>query len=127
MTYTLLKHLHMTLAIVSISGFALRGALMLVESNYLNRPLLKRAPHVIDTLLLASGVYLAWVSQTYPFVNSSWLSAKMMALVAYIGFGLLALTYGRSKTGRAVAFAIACACAAFMLATALQHSPLVLR
>ena len=127
MTYTLLKHLHMTLAIVSISGFVLRGVLMLVESNYLNRPLLRRAPHVVDAVLLASGIYLAWTAQLYPFINSSWLTAKMMALVAYIGFGLLALTYGKSKTGRAVAFAIACACAAFMLATALQHSPLVLR
>ena len=126
MSYTLIKQLHLALAIISIVGFALRGVLMLVESNYLNRPLLKRAPHLIDTLLLASGIYMAWLSHQYPFVNSAWLSAKMMALVAYIGFGLIALRYGRSKTGRCVAFAIACACALFMLTTALQRSPLVL-
>jgi uncharacterized membrane protein SirB2 len=126
MTYTLIKHLHISLALLSITGFALRGGLMLVESNYLNRPLLKRAPHLIDALLLASGVYLAWTLQQYPFVNSNWLTAKMIALVAYIGFGLLALKHGRSKTARGVAFVIASACALFMVATALQHSALLL-
>ena len=49
----------------------------------------------------------------------------MLALVAYIGFGMLALNYGRTKKIRGVALVVACACAAYMVVTALSRNPLV--
>ena len=125
MMWHLIKHLHMLLALLSISGFILRGGLMMMESNLRNRAFLRRAPHIIDTFLLASGVALAWHSYQYPFVNSLWLTAKMLALLAYIGFGLIALKHGRSMGMRTVACVIATGCGFFMIATALQHSPLI--
>lgn len=123
--WTLIKHLHMTLALISISGFMLRGGLMLMDSRLLNRPLFKRWPHVVDTILLASGVSLAWHIHQYPFVNSYWLTAKMLALLAYIGFGMIALNYGRNKPIRVISLLVASACGAYMIATALQHNPLL--
>ena len=122
----LIKHLHMLLALLSIAGFLLRGILMLIESNLLNRSSMRRLPHVVDTFLLATGVAMAWHAQFYPFVNSSWLSAKMLALLAYIGFGMIALKHGRNKVIRSLAFAIASCCGFLMIAIAMQHSPLVL-
>jgi uncharacterized membrane protein SirB2 len=123
--WTLIKHLHIALALLSFGGFMLRGGLMLMESRLLNRPLFRRGPHLVDSLLLASGVALAWQTQQYPFVNSYWLTAKMLALLAYIGFGMIALNYGRSRPLRLAALCVAIGCGAYMIATALQHNPLL--
>lgn len=124
--WPMIKHLHMALALLSITGFLLRGIFMLMQSRLLQQRWIRRAPHLIDTLLLASGVLLAWHLQQYPFVNSYWLTTKMLALLAYIGFGMLALNYGKTPIIRGLAFAIALFCAAYILTTATLHSGLVL-
>lgn len=124
--WMVIKHLHITLVVISVSGFVLRGALMLLQSKILQQRWIKRLPHIVDTLLFASGIFLAWYSHQYPFVNSYWLTSKMLALVAYIGFGMLALNYGRNRIIRGIAMMVACACAAYMIVTASARNPLVL-
>ena len=124
--WSIIKHLHITLVVISVSGFFLRGTLMLLQSKLLQRRWIKRLPHIVDTLLFASGIFLAWSSQQYPFVNSYWLTSKMLALIAYIGFGMLALNYGKNRVIRGVAMVVACACAAYMIVTAMSRNPLVL-
>ena len=52
-TYLILKHLHMTCALLSIAGFVLRGALYLRREPASRGKLLRIAPHVIDTVLTA--------------------------------------------------------------------------
>lgn len=47
------------------------------------------APHVVDTLLLTLGVALALSLPEGPW--QGWLLAKLLALVAYIGFGVVTL------------------------------------
>ncbi len=121
-----IKNLHISLALVSVTGFFLRGILMLLQSGLLQQHWIKRLPHLVDTLLLASGALLAWHLHQYPFVNSYWLTAKMLALVAYIGFGMLALNHGRTRAVRGLAFLLALGCAAYILDTALGRSGLVL-
>jgi uncharacterized membrane protein SirB2 len=124
--WPIIKHLHITLVVISVSGFLLRGTLMLLQSKLLQQRWIKRLPHIVDTLLFASGIFLAWSSQQYPFVNSYWLTSKMLALIAYIGFGMLALNYGKNRVIRTVAMVVACACAAYMIVTAMSRNPLVL-
>lgn len=57
--YPLLKHLHMTLAIVSLLLFVYRWMLSLNASPRLQQRWLKIAPHVNDTFLLLFGVLLS--------------------------------------------------------------------
>lgn len=85
----MLKNLHVTLAFISVAGFAVRAAWALVGSPMLQHKLVRVLPHVIDTVLLVSGVALV-LSLQYSFAQP-WLVAKMVALVAYIGFGVLTL------------------------------------
>ena len=47
-------------------------------------------PHVVDTLLLSTGIYLAWAAGFSP-VSSNWLLFKLMALLVYIVMGYLAM------------------------------------
>lgn len=124
MSYYALKHIHMTFAVLSGVLFLVRGLWMLADSGYLQQRWVKIAPHVIDTLLLASAVGLAVWSSQYPG-QSPWLTAKLVALVAYIGLGTVALKRGRTRAVRTLAFAGALACFAYILAVAVTKNPLI--
>ena len=123
MLYLTLKLVHVACAIASISGFALRGILMLLDSPLLATRFARIAPHVVDTVLLASALWLAALLGQYPFVQG-WLTAKVLALIAYIVLGTAALKRARSKTVRTVAFALALTAAAYIVSVALTRDPL---
>jgi len=94
--YLALKHLHITCVVLSGLGFLLRGFWMLQESPRLQGRLPRVAPHVVDTLLLGSALALAFLSGQYPFVQG-WLTAKVLALLAYIGCGSVASSGGAAR------------------------------
>jgi uncharacterized membrane protein SirB2 len=118
--YLAVRTLHVACAVVSIGGFAVRGALMLADSPWLQKRFVRIAPHVVDMLLLASAIWLAWFLGQIPFVHG-WITAKVAALLAYIAFGTVALKRGRTKGVRSGAFAAALASAAYIVAVALTR------
>ncbi len=120
-----LKTLHVACAILSVSGYFLRGLLMLRGSALLNNRWVKVTPHVIDTLLLASAIVLAVRLQQYPFVHG-WLTAKVLALVAYIVLGAIGLRYGRTRRIRVVAWLAALLTFGYIVAVALTRQALPL-
>lgn len=120
MSYLAIKHLHMTCAALSGSFFFLRGIWMLRESPLLQRRWVKIAPHIIDTILLGSALTLAVWSSQYPFAQN-WLTAKLIALVAYILLGTVALKRGKTKTVRAAAFVAALAVFAYIIKVAVTR------
>ena len=101
--YLALKHTHLTAVVLSFSLFFLRGLWMLADSPQLQERWVKIVPHVIDTVLLASAIALAVLIHQYPFVQT-WLTAKLIALVVYIGLGTVAIKRGRSKGVRVIAW-----------------------
>ena len=90
---------------------------MLNDSPLLAQRLARVAPHVVDTVLLASALWLAWFLGASP-LEQPWLAAKIVALFAYIGLGMVALRRGRSKGVRVAAFAAALAAALYIVAVA---------
>ncbi len=120
--YVLVKYLHVACVILSLGGFAARGVLMLAGSRWLNARWVRIAPHVVDTVLLASAAWLAWFLQQYPFVHP-WLTAKTVGLLAYIGLGMVALRRGRSKRVRVVFFVLALVAAGYVVSVALTRDP----
>ncbi|NML86489.1 SirB2 family protein [Polaromonas sp.] len=120
MNYLAIKHLHITFAALSGSFFLLRGLWMLAESPMLQRRWVKVVPHVVDTLLLGSALVLVFWSGQYPFVQA-WLTAKVLALIAYIVLGTIALKRGKTKGVRTFALLAALATFAYILAVALTR------
>jgi uncharacterized membrane protein SirB2 len=53
-----------------------------------------------------------------------WLTAKVVALVAYIVLGAVALKYGRTKAVRSVALVAAILTFAYIVAVAVTRNPL---
>jgi uncharacterized membrane protein SirB2 len=122
-TVLMVKWIHVGSAALSLAGFAARGVLMLRGSAWLATRFARIAPHVVDTVLLASALWLAWALGQYPFVHG-WLTAKLLALLAYIALGSVALRRGRTLRARAAALALALACAAYIVAVALARDAL---
>ena len=118
-----LKLIHVTCAFVSFAGFALRGYWMVVGNPLLQHRVAKVLPHVIDTLLLGSALSLLMVLQLSPLTQPR-LSAKIIALFVYIGLGMVALRFGRSKRTRVSAWLLALLTAGYMVSVAYSKSPL---
>jgi uncharacterized membrane protein SirB2 len=120
--YLEIRTLHVAAVAASIALFAFRGGLMLARSRWLESRVLRVAPHLIDTVLLASAVPLTLAIQRYPFVDG-WLTAKVLALIVYVGLGSIALRRGRTRGVRLIAFAAALVTVGYILGTALHHDP----
>mgnify|MGYP002267016457 CR=1 FL=1 len=118
------KLVHITCALVSGGGFFFRGILMMRGSALLQSRLIKITPHVIDTVLLISAIILAsqwgWQALSMP-----WLFAKIIALLAYIALGTVALKRGRSKVVRIAAWLAALGVFLYILAVAVTKTPFV--
>lgn len=123
--YETIKLIHVTSAVLSISGFFVRGLWMLAESPRLRERWVRIAPHVVDTILLASAIYLAVTIEQYPGAND-WLTAKVVALVFYVVLGSIGLKRGRTKPIRVVAWLGALAAFAYIVAVALTRNATVL-
>ena len=119
---TALKLVHISAAALSFTLFFLRGVRLLRESPVLRHRWTKIIPHTIDTVLLASAIALAWQLGYTPF-NSPWLAAKIIALLLYIGLGMLAFRFARSRRARLLAWLSAQAVLLYIVAAALSHNP----
>lgn len=115
--YTLIKIIHMSCAMLSIFGFIVRGALRINESPIVQKKLVKVLPHVIDTVLLVSAIFLVVMSGQYPFVVP-WVTAKVLGLIVYIGLGVVAMRIAKTKRTRVIAYVLAIATAAYIVMVA---------
>ncbi|MFT3850056.1 MAG: SirB2 family protein [Propionivibrio sp.] len=123
--YLLLKYVHISCVVASGCGFFLRGVWMLMDSPRLRQRWVRIFPHIVDTGLLGTAIALATISGQYP-IAQSWLTAKVIGLVAYILCGTMALKRGRTKTVRAVFFVVALMIFAYIVLVALNRSPLAI-
>lgn len=120
--YLVTYYIHVTCVILSGSFFAVRGFWMLTRSPILQHRLVKVFPHIIDTVLLGSAIALTVIIEQYPFVNS-WLTVKVVALIAYILLGVAALR-GKTPLVRGSMFAAAILTFGFIVSVAWYHHPL---
>lgn len=119
MDYALIKLVHQTAVALSISGFVARGLGALSGAAWVRSRPARTLPHLLDTVLLASAIALAWALRLNPF-TTPWLAAKIVGLLAYIGLGLVALKPGRPLALRAAAWAAALLCFAQIVAVAIS-------
>lgn len=118
----LLKLLHISCAALSVTGFFIRGLWMIQGSNKLSQRWVKIAPHIIDTVLLTSAIGLAIHWQLSP-LEHPWLMAKIIALLAYIGFGTLALKRAKTLQLRISCWLLALLCFSYIVSVAITKSP----
>lgn len=120
--YYSLRIIHISCAILSISGFILRGIWLIQDSSWLQNKATKRLPHIVDTLLLLSALLMVYLSQQYPFVLD-WLTVKVICLLIYILLGMVALRWGTKRHIRIMAWLLAVSVFFFIISVALTRSP----
>jgi uncharacterized membrane protein SirB2 len=120
--YALLKTIHIASVIGSISLFAMRLIWAYSKPQRLQIHWVRIVSHAIDVVLLASAIGLTMVMHQYPFTHA-WLTAKVLALVAYIICGSVALKHARSRWERNLASAAALGCVVYIVAVAINHDP----
>ena len=102
MLIALVKFIHVATVVISGAGFFLRGVYMIRHSPLRTYPLMKIAPHVNDTLLLISAMFLAHLLGISPLTHS-WLVAKVIALFVYIALAMVAFRFASTPSVAIVA------------------------
>ncbi len=121
--YMGLKHLHMLCAVLSILGFVIRGGMKLADSPALQKKWLKIAPHIIDTVLLASAIGMLFALQMNP-LTQGWLIAKIIGLLLYIGLGLVVMRFASTRALRATAYVAAIVVFGYIFTVARTKTPI---
>lgn len=120
--YIVVKYVHVISVVLSVSGFFLRGLLMMRNSSLLTAKWIRVLPHVNDTVLLGAALSLAAMSGQYPFVTD-WVTAKVFGVIAYIILGALALRDANSRRVRIACWIASLVVFAWIASVALIHQP----
>ena len=120
--YNLLKALHVATVVLSGTLFFVRGVWVLTGSARSNQRWTRIVPHVVDSVLLLSAIALMVIIRQYPFVHA-WLTIKVIAVLIYIGLGMIAIRHGKRNHTRIVAWILALLIFAYIVVAALRHNP----
>lgn len=115
------KYIHLSAVLLSFCGFVLRAGWMLADSPMLGRRWVRVLPHIIDSVLLVSALWLVYL-MSLPLLQSDWLLAKIIALLVYIALGTMALKRGRTKTRRLMFTVLAIMVFLYIVSVALSKS-----
>jgi len=118
----MLKNIHIFSALISFTLFFIRGLWVMRGSAMMQQKWVKIVPHVNDTILLGTAIALTISIGQYPFVEG-WLTAKLLALVAYICLGVEAFRLAKTDMGRAAAWLAALVVFLFIVSVAMTKAP----
>jgi uncharacterized membrane protein SirB2 len=120
--YALVKAIHVGAVALSFCGFVARGIGALAKARWVRGRIARSLPHVVDTALLASAIALAWTLGLGP-TNSAWIAAKTVALLVYIGLGVVALRPQTPPRARAAAWIGAIVVFCYIVSVAVTKNP----
>lgn len=111
----MIKLIHFIFIFTSLASFIARVVLSVIKPEILQKKILKIAPHVIDTILLLSGLTLLiqgnWLEGEF-----GWILSKLVLLLFYIIFGVMTMRMSGSKRWFAFIAAIASFISIFIIA-----------
>jgi len=120
--YEILKHTHLTALVISFLLFFARGYLMMRECDSAKHKVFLIAPHIVNLILIISGISLAVLLHFNP-ANQPWLASKLVALVIYIALGILTFKHPKLQV-RKILWLLALVVFAFIVSVAASKNPL---
>ena len=118
-----IKLLHMSLAMLSDTLFAVRGGFALGGARWPQALPVKLLSYAVDTALLSAAMMLLTILPWAMFANG-WLVAKVGLVVVYVALGVFAMRPARDRRTRAVCYIAALLAFASIYGIARAHHPL---
>lgn len=98
---------------------------MLRASPALQQRWVKIMPHINDTILLASAIALAMLTQRNP-AEEPWLAAKIGGLLVYIALGMVAFRFAKTRRVKVTTWILAQGVFIYIVLVALTKNPVLL-
>ena len=117
----MIKLIHISTAFISISLFLIRGIWVFKNSSMMSKKWVKILPHINDTILLITAIILAVGLQQYPFTHD-WMTAKFIALLLYIVFGMFALKRAKEMKNKMIFFVLSLLIFGYIVGVALTRT-----
>lgn len=112
---------HIGCVIASLVLLALRFARGLA-GEVPNAGVLRWLPMAVDALLIVAALTLCVLIQQFPF-QQDWLTAKLVALLAYMGFGHASAGRDKPTRTRVILFSLAIVAVIYAFSVALRADP----
>ncbi|MCJ2376048.1 SirB2 family protein [Vibrio sp. ZSDZ34] len=123
--YTLLIKAHLALIVLSFISFLLRTLWGFKGSPLLENKLAFAAHKAITLTMLISALILCFMINQYPFVDA-WLTEKLMLLIAYVAFAMLAFKPSITAKTRSILASVTCFLFVMIFYIAKLHTPVLL-
>lgn len=125
--FNILITLHLTSVALTISLFTLRYWWRWSNNPRFQARWVRVLPHIVDSVLLLSGVGLIALTGYLPFtVKGAWLTEKLFGVIIYIALGFIALgRKPRAQKTRWIAFIVAAAMLVMIYHLATTKMPLL--
>lgn len=120
--YMAFKHLHLTLAALTILLFIVRAGFVIVWPAGIRKRWMKILAHSVDGLLVISAIALLVVMNMNP-IHVGWVLAKIIGLLAYIGFSVYAFKIANTLPSRLLGVLLAGATLAYLAMVAVRKTP----
>ncbi|QEW07927.1 SirB2 family protein [Nitrincola iocasae] len=120
--YMAFKHLHLTMVALTILLFIARAGFVIVWPAGIRKRWMKILAHGVDTLLILSAIALLVVMNMNP-IHVSWVLAKIIGLLAYIGFSVYAFKIASTLPSRLLGVLLAGATLAYIAMVAVRQTP----
>lgn len=124
--FTAFKHLHMTMAFLSILLLVIRFAIDFLGQNRLNKPWLKILSHSVVALLIVTIIGMLSSVSTFP---AGFISEKALFFILYVVFSMLCALSMSGKLNRNLripTFAAAVLSWLWLIYVAFSKSPILL-
>ena len=119
--YMAFKHLHLTLAALTILLFIVRSGFVIVWPAGMRKRWMKILAHGVDGLLIVSAIALLVVMNMNP-IHVGWVLAKIIGLLAYIGFSVYAFKIANTLPSRLLGIFLAGAALAYIAMVAVRKT-----
>lgn len=111
MQYLFVKYSHQIFVTITILIFNIRFFLLWRHPDKPLAGVWKALPHLNDTMLLFTGLWLMKLTHFSPF-NAPWLGAKILLLLAYIGLGMVMMRARPRSPKFYIVYGLSMACVA---------------
>ena len=120
--YTILKFVHVSCVLLSLTGFLLRSYFLLLSPGMLVRWWVKYTPHFVETTLLISALAMLPLIDEYPF-SDNWLTAKLLAMLCYIAVAGYTLHGAKKMITKFSLIMLSLIIFSYIIGVAIYHNP----